>query len=402
MLQTHSFTPQRSSIANFSRICRLLVFVCGLPSVVLAQSKSADVDPRVTTLYEQARTAQSAGDRAGAIAKYEAILKIAPRLGAAYNNLGALYLAEHDYAKAASVLQQGLKVDPKMASASALLGVALYESGDYTNAEPRLEAAVRANPNDDHAELFLGYALVKLGDYEGAAAHFQRLAKRRPEDQEVWYQLGNAYMKLSEQALRSMNEINPNSVFAHEMSGEIMQSMKNYDGALLEYKKAVEMAPEQPGTHYKLADAYWTLAQWDPAAEHFKAELANDPKNCLAQWKLGNILIAQNQRPEEAVANIEKALTFCPRLVQARVDRARVLLKLQRYEEAVSDLQSAQRAGQENEPAVHFLLAQAYRALGRSSDAKAEMATFSKLEESARAAAAQQASETIRMKEESH
>ena len=62
-----------------------------------------------------------------------------------------------------------------------------------------------------------------------------------------------------------------------------MESMKNYDGALIEYKKAVEMAPQQAGTHYLLGNAYWSLRMWDAASEQFRAELANDPGNCHFQ-----------------------------------------------------------------------------------------------------------------------
>src|SRR5436309_12745959 len=115
-------------------------------------------------------------------------------------------------------------------------------------------------------------------------------------------------MQLSEKALAQLNAVDPNSVFAHEVSGDVMASMKNYDGAILEYKKAVEMAPHQAGTHYKLGDAYWSLTEWDSAAQHFQAELNNDPNNCLAQWKLGNILLAQHMSPDDALADTDRAL----------------------------------------------------------------------------------------------
>jgi tetratricopeptide (TPR) repeat protein len=81
----------------------------------------------------------------------------------------------------------------------------------------------------------------------------------QPANQEVWYLLGKVHMKLSEQALSKLNELDRNSVWVHEISDEIMEGMKNFDGALVEYKKAVEMAPEQAGTHYALSNAYWSL-----------------------------------------------------------------------------------------------------------------------------------------------
>ena len=90
-------------------------------------------------------------------------------------------------------------------------------------------------PDDDNAELFLANDLLKLGDFDAAATHLSHLSTRQPQNQEVWYLLGKVHMKLSEQALSKLNEINPDSVWVHEISGEGMESMKNYDGALLEY-----------------------------------------------------------------------------------------------------------------------------------------------------------------------
>src|SRR5207249_663489 len=189
---------------------------------------------------------------------YESLLQSAPRLAPAYNNLGSLYLRQREYKKAAAVLEKGLKIDPKMSSASALLGMALYEMGDYAAAGRNLESALRGNPEDSNAELFLANDLIKLGDFERAAEHLRQLSQRQPENPEVWYLLGKVHMKLSEEALSKLSALDPHSVWVHEISGEVMESMKNYDGALLEYKKAVEVAPQQAGTHYHLGNAYWS------------------------------------------------------------------------------------------------------------------------------------------------
>ena len=144
-----------------------------------AQKTAPGDDPKVQQLYAQAKSAQAQGDLAGASAKYEELLRVAPALAAAYNNLGALYLEQHEYKKAVAVLEKGLKVDPKMASASALLGIAQYESGDYNAARHSLEGALRANPKDDHAELFLSNDLIKLGDFDSAATHLRQLSQRQ-------------------------------------------------------------------------------------------------------------------------------------------------------------------------------------------------------------------------------
>ena len=62
-----------------------------------AQSSDDEVTPQVQALYAQAKAAQQRGDNAEAIEKYRAMLKLAPHLAPAYNNLGMLYFNEHDY-----------------------------------------------------------------------------------------------------------------------------------------------------------------------------------------------------------------------------------------------------------------------------------------------------------------
>jgi len=389
--------PPRDFVGPVLRLFVLaLICLCVLTRVV-AQSTAAENDPRVSRLYNEAKKEQARGDLAGAAASYEVLLQIAPRLAPAYNNLGSLYVRQREYRKAANVLEKGLRVDPKMSSASALLGIALYELGDYAAAKRNLESALRADPKDTNAELLLANGLIKLGEFQSAADHLRRLSERLPENQEIWYLLGKVHMKLSEEALSKLTNLDPNSVWVHEISGEVMESMKNYDGALLEYKKAVEVAPQQAGTHYHLGNAYWSLNMWDAATEQFRAELANDPSNCLAQWKMGNIILEEHGDSAGALAEIQKALDACPDMMSARVDRARALIKLERHSEAVSDLEAAVKADPA-ESLTHFLLAQAYRALGRTQEAQAEMKVFSKLEESSRAKTAERATELLQEK----
>jgi len=352
----------------------------------------------VEQLYGEAKAAQARNDLPAAISKYEEIIKLAPKVGPAYNNLGALYFRQHEFRKAADVLERGLKVDPSMTSSMALLGISLYEASDFENGRTRLEAAVRANPNDNNARLYLVKDLTQLGDADAAATELQRLAKRQPDNQEVWYMLAKAYMKLSEKAMAKMNAIDPNSVFALQLSAEMMEAMNNYDGAVVQLKKAIDLAPQKPGSHYKLGEAYWGLSQWDSAASEYQAELANDSGNCRAHWRLGSTLNQKGGDPQEALKELDESMRLCPQLSEAHADRARALVTLGRNADAVPDLQAAIKADP-TEPRNHFLLAKAYRALGRGEDAQAEMQTFSKLDEAARAATAERAQEVIKNKE---
>ncbi len=361
------------------------------------QDWSGEVTPQVQQLYAEAKAAQHRGDLQGSIAKYQAILKLAPHLAPAYNNLGSLYFDDRAYAQAAEVLRTGLALDPGMTTAQALLGLSDARLGRNEEAKKELEAALVANPADDRIELALAHLLISTGNEEEGTQRLRSYLARNPKDQQAWYLLGKTYLRLSEQSLAQVNAIDPNSVTAHEIAGEVDESMHNYDGALAEYNKAVQLAPDQPGTHYHLGNAFWLQGKWEPAQKEFQAELRNDPANCTTQWKLGNSLLAENGAPADALTPLDRAVEACPNLMQARVDRASALIKLNQPAKAIDDLQIAEKDSP-REPSIHFLLAKAYKALGNATEAKTEIETFGQLQREASEAIAGQAKDVMQVK----
>jgi tetratricopeptide (TPR) repeat protein len=379
------------------------VLLCLFLAVATYAQTAADdeVTPQVQALYAQAKAAQQRGDTAAAIEKYRAMLKLAPHLAPAYNNLGMLYFNDHDYANAAQVLKHGLDLNPDMPTASALLGMSYHEMGDYEKAEPLLEAAVRVNPSDDNLQMALAHNLVDLGNYEAATPYLRSYLERNPKDQQAWYLLGKTYLQLSEDALGKINQIDPNSVTAHIVAGEIDESMHNYDGALVEYKKAVDLAPRQSGTHEHMGNTFWVTGKWESAETEFKAELENNPNNCTARWKLANATLEANGSTEDALSGLNQAIERCPNLMQARVDRARALIKLGRQKEGLPDLLMAEKDSPK-EPSIHFLLSQVYKAGGQTTEAQQELRTYAQLQREASEAVAGQASDAISIKSTSH
>jgi tetratricopeptide (TPR) repeat protein len=186
-------------------------------------------------------------------------------------------------------------------------------------------------------------------------------------------------------------------VVAHEISGEVDESMHNYDLALVEYKKAIDVAPQQPGTHMHMGDAYWNMGKWKSAQTEFRAEIVNDPNNCLAHWKLANAILEDNASNDEALIEANRAIERCPALMQARVDRARALVRLGRQPEALPDLLMAEKDSPK-EPSIRFLLAAVYRAQGKGAEAQAEMKIYATLEREASEAVAAQASDVSKIK----
>lgn len=374
----------------------ILCLMCGWIRAARSQ-QAVEVSPRVQALYAEATRASHEGNGPLAIAKYEAILKVAPRLAPAYNNLGSLYYDAGDYTAAARILERGLALDPKMTSASGVLGMSYLKLGRDKEAKPCLEAAVAARPADDALRFSLARSLVDLGEYDEAADQLRLYVGRNPKDQAALYLLGKTYLQLSEAALIKIRTINPDSVTAHEVAGEIDESMHNYDGALAEYNRAVQLAPNQPGTHYRLGNTFWIEGKWESARVEFETDLRNDPRNCTTEWKLGNTLLAANNPPSEALTHLNKAIEICPGLMQAHADRAAALLKLDQPQSAIEDLLIAVKDAPK-EPSIHFLLSKAYKSLGKTDESRAELDTYGRLQREAGEATAARAGDVIQIK----
>lgn len=385
----------------FKVLLLAVAFVLTARPGALAQGVEDEVTPAVQRLYAEANAASTSGDDATAIEKYRSIIKVAPHLAAAYNNLGALYFNQRDYAQSAKILQRGLELNPNMPTAAAILGMSYVQLGENDKAEPLLRKALRANPKDDKIEMMLARMLINEKKLDEAARYLSDFLARNPRDQQAWYLLGKTYLQLSEDSLKKINEIDPDSVVAHEIAGEIDESMHNYDLALVEYKKAVDMAPKAAGTHMHMGDAYWYIGKWQSAQTEFRAELKNDPYNCMAHWKLANSILEANDSNEEALSEANASIERCPALMQARVDRARALVRLGKQPEALPDLLMAEKDSP-REPSIHFLLANVYRSQGKSAEAQKEMQAYGKLQREASAAVAGQASDSSAIKNAAH
>jgi len=79
-------------------------------------------------------------------------------------------------------------------------------------------------------------------------------------------------------------------------------------------------------------------------------------------------------------------------MAQAHLDRARALVKVGRFGDALPDLKIA-AANNPDDPSIHFLLSTVYRNQGKTPEAKAEIERYGQLQEKATEKATQHAND---------
>ena len=270
-----AYRSQQSPLATFAAAAG--------SSASLAQHPEADAT--IDQLYAEAQAAKSRGDLQGAIQKYQAILKLAPHLATAYNNLGLLYFQQGNYRDAVPAFEDGLRYDKNMPSSLVLLGVSYYQMGQFEKARQILEKAVRLKPEDQTAQLYLGHALFDLGQEEAGAAVLQALLHKSPENLAALYALGQMYMKMAQGTLKKLDTLAPDSYFTHLIKAQSMEGMENYEGALAGYKKAVAKEPNFRDAHYDLGNVYWLMGN---GSRPQRSSIRRSPSTLMTAWLIGN------------------------------------------------------------------------------------------------------------------
>jgi predicted membrane-bound spermidine synthase/Flp pilus assembly protein TadD len=130
------------------------------------------------------------------------------------------------------------------------------------------------------------------------------------------------------------------------------------------------VVPESGDVHDVLGEALATRGAFDEAIVEFRTALRLDPNQARAEWHLGSALASRGKRAE-AIGHLRRAVELDPGNGQAHYDFAIVLLQERQFDEAISHL----RATLQLIPGfvgAHNNLGIALASLGRLDEAMAE------------------------------
>ena len=130
------------------------------------------------------------------------------------------------------------------------------------------------------------------------------------------------------------------------------------------YQKALEKDPKFAGPMYWLGAAHVALGQADSGIEEMKKSIALDPSQVNNYDYLCSTLV-RHHRENEALDLWKQLLKVNPDASQALESEVRLLFSLDRYSDAISELEAAAQRNP-NVPRIHLELGQAYAYSGNS------------------------------------
>lgn len=334
------------------------------------------LSPDVVRHVQAGMEAQKQGRLAEAIVEFRKVTELAPTLPAAFVNLGAAYMQNHDYASAIAPLKKSLQLNPDLVGAQQMLGYALLSQGYAAESIPYLERA--------HAQDALGIAQLKTGKLNDAIANLTAALAKRPNDPDLLYYLGRASGLLSKESFDTLESAFPDSARAHQALAENYAVLRQIPDAEKEYLAALQSRPDAPGIHLALGQLYAVASEWPKAEEQFRAEAKLQPGDAEAAYRLGNALL-QNGKIEDARAELKRADKLRPQMPET-------LYALGKADSLHGDTADAEKAWtqvitiEKTSPLAaqaHFGLANLYRKQGKAAEAEREMQEYKKLQNAA-------------------
>ena len=232
-----------------------------------------------------------------------------------------------NHAAALSLLWEAGGLAPRDADVQNRLGEALERIGALDAAVDAYRRALAARPSYRKASNNLILALVKAGKGPEAVARARALVAESPTDPDRYFTLGLAQ---SEQdidgaivSFRRALELAPRHTLARYNLALVLRRADRLPEALAELERALAIEP-RPEAHYTMGVIYWHQGDLDRAAAALRAAIAIEPKYADAHDALGNVLKARRDW-SGAAASLRRAIALRPRAPASHYTLALVL-----------------------------------------------------------------------------
>jgi tetratricopeptide (TPR) repeat protein len=243
----------------------------------------------------------------------------------------------------------------------------------YPEAIIEYRRAIQADPRLGPARLQLAFAYAATGDGINALREYVRAADLMPEDRDAQAKAGT-FMLLAgqfndaEALARRMLQRDPNDVHAHVLLANSLAGLKDAEGAVAAFEKAVSLDPNRSSTYSELGSVQLVSGNHEAARKAFLKAVEIDPKSANAHMALSNFLWATGDLPA-AEKEIHTALSLDPKHVVANRAMAMYLMINGKAAAAEPHLKVVADATPAPEP--KYFLADYYVRLNRPDDAKA-------------------------------
>jgi tetratricopeptide (TPR) repeat protein len=397
----------------------LILVVSACVGWVVAQEPSASLR-QADRDYRDGLDALNRNDLKTAQSKFEAVTKLAPSAEQGHSALGAVLVREGQWAAGTRELEKALAIKPADGAAQLNLAMVYEQTGALAKAVPlfsKLEATAKSEHHPLSPTILSAYAtsLASTGQIPAAIARMKEAVAQVPHSPELHDELGSLFAQQREwqqaelefsQAIQFKNDY----AAAHLHLGLVLQAEQK-PGAIDEWMKAYQLAPEQPTIAIAVGKALADAGQDERAAPILERAVRLDPKSNQAAYQLALVLqrlnrvqesipllkrvvdsepknaealvnlgmaLAQAHEAKDAVPYLQRAIALKPKDATAHQDLAASYIQISQIDDAVVELKTALKLSPDS-PQLHYDLGTAYKLQDNAADAIPELQAAEKL-----------------------
>jgi clan AA aspartic protease (TIGR02281 family) len=285
-----------------------------------------------------------------------------------------LYYKQKNYAKSNQDLETILKIDESEVTAYARIGRNYLMQEQYNEAIKLLTKAIKLSPNYTWALGARARAYEKLDNTEDAISDLLEVLTIEQSDKFAYRELmilSEKHSKIILSKLSTLIRKNAEDDFWYYFRGSIYETIENYDKAIADYNKALELlnynnasifyrlgycykekgdydtsidnydkaiaiAPEDEDFYAYRADAKRLKGDFDSAIADFTKAIEIEPSWAWAYYRRGWTKEFVKQY-EKALEDYNEAIEIDPNYTYAFLNRARLLELMNKQEEAKAD-----------------------------------------------------------------
>jgi tetratricopeptide (TPR) repeat protein len=336
--------------------------------------------PTPEQLFRDAVAAQSRGDDATAISKYQQLLKVRPDVVEARANLGAVFARQGRFDEAVVQYRAALSKEdsPRL---RLNLALAYYKKGSLSDAVQQLRTLNKSQPADVRIATLLADCYAQMGEDKQVIALLEPLEGSASDDLALEWMLGSAMIRAGrrQEGLKRVEDVakRGNSPAAHLLAGQTALRMDDFERAREHAEAAMRLNPKLPGLLTLRGSVLPYLGDNQGAIEALKKAVEADPNDFDAHLNLGAVLHTERDLVG-ANRHLKRAMELNPASTLARYQWARLQRTEGKFEAAATELEKVVRDYPEwAQP--HIELSAVYFRLNRRDDGEREKAAFDRL-----------------------
>jgi tetratricopeptide (TPR) repeat protein len=320
---------------------------------------------------------------------FRRVLALNPQSGAAYANLGVVYMRRKQWPKALEMLRKAERLMPNEPGIRLNIGLAYFRQNEFLKAIPPFESVVRDQPDALQPRHLLGLCYFFAERWADAANTLEPLWTRESTQLSYLYVLSIAAHRagkkdLDEKATLQLIKAGEGSPEFHLFMGKAHLNLEQYDLALADFQAAAEANPTLTFVHFNLGLTYLKKQDYEHARDEFLKDAAVEPDLALNYDELGDVY-SLLQQDSDAEKSYRQALRLDPRLLHSYLGLAKTCQREEKYSQALAAIDSANKLDPDRTD-IHYVRGQVLLHIGRKEEGKKELETAIRIDNQHRSA----------------